>query len=144
MRAWRGGTGRVSQDNPLYYMMFKPDEWLADDYIQFEMTDRQRGWYINLLCLAWKNRGVLPNDPLKLYKRANVSDLSPTEFAQEAAPILAMFKVEGENDQEIVNPAIRALWEEQFDKHMNSKKGGERSAAARRSKNQRPGQDGTD
>ena len=129
-------NGGPVEENPLFYMQFKPDEWLADDQVQYEMTDRQRGWYINLLCLAWKNKGLLPNDPVKLYRRANVTDCNQEEFADNLTPIMALLDVDEEDKQTLVHPTIRSRWQKQYDQHIKNQDAGKKSAEKRRTRSE--------
>jgi hypothetical protein len=79
----------------VWWFQLPPTEFLADTRF---MSDRERGWYVYLLCEYFNRRGVLPDDVVKLAVLAGASDVEAfaTWYSKTAPELItrAMEKLE--------------------------------------------------
>jgi uncharacterized protein YdaU (DUF1376 family) len=124
----QGANTDDADETELFFVRLKVSDWLSDGRIVL-MDDRQRGWYMDLYCHAWKTGGYLPSDPAKLYKLARAS-CSLSKFRSNLGPIYAF--LEADDDDMLLHRELRAFWVKSKRDNFNRKKAGRASAEKRK------------
>lgn len=119
---------RIEQ-NPLFWWPFNIRDWFSDQDVML-MDDRQTGWHIRLLALAWHGGGFLPADMDKLWKFARAK--SKRAFEKDCALVFARYDlIEVDGVALLKHAQMAAQYANTLQLWMKRKGAGEASHAAR-------------
>ena len=93
-------------DYDLDWFQFNCRQFLGDTNLM-ALTDRQMGWWVRLNAFAWMNRGVLPNDPDKLFRLSGAENKEL--FKTEMHTVLFEYEA---MDGQLVNKKMAEHWQE--------------------------------
>ena len=96
-------------------------------------TSSERGMYASLIIETWRRRGVLPDDPVRLWRLAQAD--TAQQFEEAKTVLLSEFEAGNLDGQPVlVHPRMLQLWEKQAQKYAQKVEAGRQSGAARRSR----------
>ncbi len=120
------------EQSPVHWFKFRIRDWFADPNVML-MDDRQTGWYIRLMALAWSGGGFITADPAKLWRLAKAT--SREAFEQDCELVLSDYEVVIVDGQRMLkHPRLAADYVEALESCMNKMAAGMASKAAKQAK----------